>query len=736
MRTAALATMLLATAAGARVAPVEPAVKPPLIAPSPVTEDYFGTKLTDPYRGLEKLDAATLDWMRAQGQVTRQVLDSIAPRAAYLAKMTALTGAFGAVRDVQFGGARLFYQERAPGRDQFDLMVLEPDGTKRRLLDLTAYIAAHQGVPHALDYYVPSRDGSKVAIGVSAAGSEDSRLSVIDAVTGRSLAGPIDRAQFGGVSWLDDGTGLFFVRLQKLGQGQPISDKYNNASADFWDLRGEPVVVAGALQNLGPNRDPNKAPVVTVVPHATMALLTLQNGVQNETELFVAPLAEVRAGRAKWRQVATTADAVTGFTADRDRVVLLTHKDAPTFKVTAMPWSGTAATAATLLAARAGRINESVAMARDGVYVGGREGLNGRPLRLGADGRTQPVALPYDGTVGAVAADPDHDGAVVDLDSYVHPPATFRVANGQVRDLGLDRNPPIDFARYRAVEMTATAKDGTKVPLTVLTAAGPVTARPLLLDAYGAYGISALPGFRPRYLAFVDAGGTFAECNVRGGGEFGDAWRLGGKDANKPNTWRDAIACAEALIAAGYTTSQQLAITGTSAGGIMVGRAATERPDLFAAAITRVGDFERAALGDDGFRSGQHPRVRHGQGRAGVQEPVRDGRVPARQGRGHLPRVDADDRPARPASCALGSSEDGRAARTGRRTAPGAPAHRGAGWPRVGHDADDPRRGRSRHCRLRPVARGSPRVAAAERRQAVTGSAPPSPARLPGALPQ
>ena len=138
--------------------------------------------------------------------------------------------------------------------------------------------------------------------------------------------------------------------------------------------------------------------------------------------------------------------------------------------------------------------------------------------------------------------------------------------------------------------MLAVAKDGTKVPMGVLTAAGPVRARSILLDAYGSYGVAALPYFTARNLAFVDAGGSFVECNVRGGGEMGEAWRLGGRDANKPNAWRDAIACGEALIKAGYTTKSQLAITGTSAGGTMVGRAATERPDLFAAAISRVAD--------------------------------------------------------------------------------------------------------------------------------------------------
>ncbi len=589
MRWFGFALGLTALPALAGPVPVEPALRGPTIAPSPVTEDYFGTKVTDPYRGVEKLDPATLDWMRAQGKVTRTVLDSIAPRAAYLARMTALTGAFGAVRDVQWGGDKLFYQERAPGRDQFDLMVREADGGKRRVIDMQAFIAAHGGVPHAIDHYAPSRDGSRIAVGISAAGSEDSQLSVIDA-GGATVAGPVSRAQFGAESWLDDGSGLFFNRLQELKPGQPISDKYNDSTAVFWDLHGEPRVVVGRTQKLGPVVDPVRAPAIVVTPGSDMALLEVQNGVQNEVEAWVAPLADARVGTATWRKIVVEADAVTRIAGDKGHLLLLSHAGAPTFKVMVMPWSGTAATATVVVAARPARINESVGVARDAFYVGGREGLNARPLRIAADGRAAPVALPYAGTMGEVVADPDHDGAVFELDSFVHPPTTFRVAAGKPTDLGLETQPAIDFARYRAVEMTATAKDGTKVPLTVLTAAGPVAARPLLLDAYGSYGISALPGFRPRYLAFVDAGGSFAECNVRGGGELGEAWRLGGKDAAKKNTWRDAIACAEALIAAGYTTRDQLAITGTSAGGIMVGRAATERPDLFAAAITRVGD--------------------------------------------------------------------------------------------------------------------------------------------------
>ena len=590
MRTIVLGFALASAMPVAAVTPVEPATKPPALAPQPVTETYFGTAVTDRFRQVEALGPATLDWMRANGAHTRAVLDSIAPLAGYRTAISERSGAFGTVKSVQRAGDRLFYLERAPGRDQFDLMVREADGSKRRLIDMAALIAASDKVPHAIDYFAASHDGKRVAVGISSSGSEDSQLSIVDATTGKTLGGPLDRARLANVAWLEDGSGLFFTREHTRVPGAPLTDPYSNATVNFWTGQGEPLIVVGAEQKLGPNRDPVGIPVVGVVPGSSEALLIVATGVQNEVQGWVATLADARVGRAKWRQVITTADAVTKVSADSSRVYLLSHRDAPTFKVTAMRWTGTAANATTLLAGKPGRINESLAAASDGLYVGGREGLSARPLRIAAGGKVEAIVLPYTATMGDITADPDRPGAIFDLDAFTRPPTTYAYTAGKLVDLGLESRPRFDYTKYRAVEMTATARDGTEVPLTVLTLAGPVRPRPTLLDAYGAYGISALPYFSPRFLTFVDAGGSIAECNVRGGGELGDAWRLGGKDANKPNTWRDAIACAEALVKSGFTTPAQLAITGTSAGGIMVGRAVTERPDLFAAAITRVGD--------------------------------------------------------------------------------------------------------------------------------------------------
>jgi prolyl oligopeptidase len=589
-----LLCVALVPAALARVTPVTPGGAPPGLAARPVEENYFGTTVIDRFRFIESKDPATLEWMRAQSAWTRSVFDSIAPRADYLRKLSELGSSFAFVRTVQTGGARVFFLERKAGADVWDLVVREDTGERRTLVDTAALIKAAGGVPQAIDYYQASPDGARVAVGISPGGSEASKLTVIDVASGRTIAGPIDRAQFATPSWLDDGSGVFFFRLQELKPDAAPTEKYRNSAAWFWTLEHEPVAIAGASTGLGPITDPNKFPDVVVVARSGQAFLVGINGVQNELEAWTAPVAQARTGHAKWRRLAVTADDVTGLDASPTTIYVLTHKDAPTFKVLSLPFGGSLGNARTVIAARPDRVIESIHWAADALYVVAREGLDGKVLRVEPNGKVSELALPFQGTVQEVSTDPLKAGAIVALVGWVHPPAHYRYdpAGGKFTDLKLASGPPFDPARYSAVQISAPAADGTQVPLSVVTAAGLVQPRPLLLDAYGAYGVATLPAFQPRIVALVDAGGSYAECHVRGGGELGEAWRLGGKDANKPNTWRDFIACAETLIAKGYTTRDMLTIQGTSAGGITVGRAATERPELFAGAVGRVGDLD------------------------------------------------------------------------------------------------------------------------------------------------
>ncbi|HLJ38398.1 MAG TPA: prolyl oligopeptidase family serine peptidase [Steroidobacteraceae bacterium] len=590
----AAAASLPAIGATTSVTPVNPAGQPADLAARPVEETYFGTRVIDRFRFIEAKDPATIAWMKAQSAFTRTVFDSIAPRAAYFQKVAAFGAGFGLVNSVQLGGTRVFYLERKPGADAFDLMVRESDGRKRTLIDTAALIKAAGGTPQAIDYYQTTRDGTRVAVGISAGGSENSQLSVLDVATGKTVAGPIDRAQFGSPAWLDDGSGLFFVRMQEMHPDSKPTDKYKNSGSWFWTTKAPPVEVAGAASGHGPIKDPLRFPVVSVIADSGRALLVEVNGVQNEFQAWIAPLAGARNGSADWHPLIVTADEVTAFDANATTLWVLTHKDAPTFKVLALPVGGALKDARTVIAARPDRVIESIHAASDALYVVAREGLVGKVLRVDPKGEVKELPLPFVGTVTEVATDAALPGAIVGIDGWVHPPAHYRYdpGSGVFASLPLDTGPKFDPARLTAREMTARAADGTLIPLSVITPAGAKQARPMLLDAYGAYGISNLPFFSPRVITFVEAGGTYAECHVRGGGELGEAWRLGGKDANKPNTWRDFIACAEHLIKEGYTTRALLTIQGTSAGGITVGSAAVERPELFAGAVARVGDVD------------------------------------------------------------------------------------------------------------------------------------------------
>jgi len=547
-------------------APVEPTTQPPAAAARPVTDDYFGTKVTDRFRYMESRDAETTAWMKAQSAWAHGLLDSIKPKQAYLERMSAFGGQFGLVSVTQMAGDRIFYLERAPGADQFNLRVLD-HGQSRTLVDTAALMKAHNGTPYAVDWFQASHDGSKVAVGISSGGSENSEMTILDAASGEAIGGPVDRAQFGGVDWLPDGSGLFFTRLQKLGPNPKPTDKYQNITADFWDLKGETQPLVGPGVKKGPITNVDAAPVLWQIPHSDAMLLVEQNGVQNELTLWWGKRDAVRAGVQNWVPLLSPADGVTRYDSNGKTLFLMSHKDAPRFKVLALPIGGSLASARTVIPARDDQLVESIGAASDGLYVATRIGLYSKLLHVSNDGAVEEIALPVRGSIEGLSTDIDHAGAIVALDSWASPPAHYRYdpATRQLVDLKLDTHPPIDAARYQVSELWATAKDGAKVPLTVIGTSGPIKPRPMLIDAYGAYGISSFPYFGTRTMAYVDAGVSRAECAVRGGGEFGEAWRLGGKGPTKPNTWRDAIACAEELIAKGYTTPDLLFITGTSA---------------------------------------------------------------------------------------------------------------------------------------------------------------------------
>lgn len=573
--------------------------KPPAAPVRNVSDTYFGTTVEDPYRYMENLkDPEVAAWLKAQADFTRATLDRVPQRGVLLQEVTTYGDAAASrVSSVQVVGDMVYYLKRNADENIPKLYGRHGMAGKERLLVDPAALQAPEGKHFAIDYFAPSPDNKFVAYGISIGGSEESVLHVMDVATGKETGDVIDRANFGSPSWLPDGR-LLYNRLQKMAPGAAVTDKYVNSRAYIHVLGANPDRDAALLgAGLAPDIavEPAEIPIVQNPIGSKYVVGMIINGVQNEFKLYVAPLAALSGGKISWVKVADNADDVTGYDIAGDNLYLLTHKDASRFKVLSVPLAKPELATALVVVPPSQAVVTGIAAAQDALYVrrmnGGVSDLLRRPFAPGA--KLLAVKLPYAGEVDGLVADPRRRGAVFNLGGwtrfggfYAYDPARGKVIDTGLQPQGKYDNPP-DLV---STEVKVTARDGTLVPLSIVHRKGIKLdgKNPTILYGYGAYGISQTPFYRPTFLSWFNRGGVLAVAHVRGGGEYGEDWHKAGYKLTKPNTWNDAIACAEWLVTQHYTSTPQLAIMGGSAGGIFVGRSITERPDLFGAAIDEV----------------------------------------------------------------------------------------------------------------------------------------------------
>lgn len=595
----ALRTICAALAGAATLA--QAATTAPPVAPvKAVTDDYFGTSVTDTYRYMEDLSAPDVQqWAKGQADHARSVLDAIPGRAPLLARIRELDDS---VKErVQFvalaGGGRVFYEKRGADDNQLKLYVRDGyAGAERLLVDPDA-LAKADGSPHAIEFFQASNNGKFVAYAVSAGGSEEAVIHVMDVATGKDVMAPIDRAHYSYVAWLPDDSGFFYMRLQALAKDAPETDKYQHASAFFHRMKGGAdvaVVTAGTDTHL--KIAAAEMPVVMPVVGTGWTVAIPANGVENEIDLYAAPTAKALDPKLKWRKLVGRESQVTGFAIHGDDLYLLTHLNASRYKVIRTSVSHPDLQMPDVVVAPGEEVVDHIAAAKDGLYIQSRDATVGKLYRLAYAKDAQPelVRLPAAGAVRIVDADLTRAGVVVAIDSWTHDEAFYAVAGngGAVTDTGLQQagkyGAPADLV---AEEVKVKSHDGLEIPLSIVHRKDMKLdgSNPLILEAYGAYGVVDNPGYAPRELAWYELGGIYATCHVRGGGIYGENWHLAGKQLSKPNTWKDTIACGEWLVKNGYTSSAKMGLDGGSAGGITVGRAITERPDLFAVAMPEVG---------------------------------------------------------------------------------------------------------------------------------------------------
>ena len=634
----AYSLIVAATFFGQIGAALAQSTQPPAPAPSGFNETLYGTVVPDPYRSFEALDDKTLAWIKREGDFTRATFDSVPARRALLQRLSAFEAQFTAVTGYQSTDGRAFFLRRNAGAD--DLNLIERDGgAERKIVDIAAMRAADHGVPYAINFFLASPDGSKVAVGISKGGSEDAILRVYDARTGTPISASADRAQLGLLAWSDDSERLYFNRLRALAPGRTPTDRYRYATIEQWDLKSTPATLFDPKGATTDALGPTDVPSLVLSRGSPIAVLSFENGADPNIAVWIAPKSDLSATSA-WRPLVSHADGVTAFQISGANIFLLSDADAPNFKVLELPAGAPLPEARTILPTQSDRVIESIHAAADGLYVVARRGLYATLLRIGPDGATRDIPLPGRGELSEVFADPAQAGVTIRFTSWTEHAREFGYdpTRGRFRDLGLALEPPA-WERPRVDDLEATARDGVRVPLTVISPAHPRPDSPTIIRVYGSYGISELPDFSVPAIEFVREGGRYAICHVRGGGELGEAWRLGGKDANKPNTWRDLIACSEELIARGLANRRRLFIQGGSAGSIAVGRAAEERPDLFAGVIDMVPapNISRFEFTPDGPLETQEFGSRK-KTEQGSSKSAGDGQLRARTGRRAISR--------------------------------------------------------------------------------------------------
>jgi prolyl oligopeptidase len=559
----------------------------PAARKGPQVDTFFGVKVADPYRWLEDSDSAeTRAWIDAENKLTFDFLSTIPERAAIKARLTKLWDyeRFGTPeregpwyifsRNSGLQPQAVIYKTKAlsaPPEVLIDPNTLSKDGTV------------------ALGSISFTEDGRYMAYSLAAAGSDWIEWRVRDVATSEDLPDLVKWSKFSDASWLKDGSGFFYSRYDEpKGEALQALNKYQKV---FFHKLGT-TQDKDALVYERPDK-PDWGFGAEVTEDGRFLLITQTEGTDNRNRVFVRDLGKPGSAIEPFLDAFDASYSVVGN--DGDTFYVLTNKNAPRFRLVAITLQHPAADAWTTLIAEApGKaVLENVVMVdnqfvtlwmTDAHHALRLYGLDGRP---GAE-----VALPTLGAVTGPTGRRSQKEMFYSFGSYLYPTTVYRYdfTTGKSE---VFKKPTLAFdpAKYETIQVFYPSKDGTKIPMFITFKKGLKRdgLNPTLLYGYGGFNIPMMPGFSPAAAGWLEMGGVYAVANLRGGGEYGQAWYDAGRLQHKQNVFDDFIAAAEYLIREKYTSTPKLAINGGSNGGLLVGACLTQRPDLFGAALPQVG---------------------------------------------------------------------------------------------------------------------------------------------------
>ncbi len=592
---------------GGAVLTAAPPSRPPVAAVKVVTDTMHGVAVADPYRWLEDATADVKAWTAGQNAHSRTILDASPERDKLRAELTAIYKAPTTYYySFQVAAGRLFAMRKEPTKEQSELIVLDgPDSLAglKLILDPTA----RGGALQAIDWFVPSPDGKRVAVSLSSGGSEKGDLHIVD-LDGKDVEPVIPNVQratgLGDAAWTPNGKGFYYTRYPSAGE-KPEEER------DFWiqlyfHELGTPI--ASDRYELGKGA-PKIAEFLLEVDALGRVICSIQNGDGGTFQHHL------RDTRGVWRQLTDWTDqiAFVGFSHHPNDLWLISRKDAPRGKILRLPFAAKSLAEAKVVVPEGKDAlisdfysGQGVADTGENLYASYQTGGPSEMrvfTRVGGP-RTPPGLPPVSATSNPV---PWKDGVIVGAAGYTRPWTWYRFSGktGELTKLeALTANVPVDLSSFEVERQFATSKDGTQVPLNIVWPKGAPRdgSVPCLATGYGGYAISLAPYYLVEMAPLLMRGVCIVVANLRGGGEFGEAWHHAGRLTAKQNVFDDFAAVLAFLVEKKYTARERLAIIGGSNGGLLMGAILTQHPELVNAVIAEVGiqDMVRSELSANG----------------------------------------------------------------------------------------------------------------------------------------
>lgn len=561
------------------------------------SDTYFGVNYPDPYRWLEEMKDPKVDgWFKDQANYTDQIMNTISGRDELIAEWKKLDKMQPPViyTPIKEGG-RIFYQKRMPDEKVSKVYYRESIQAPEELLfDPLTYI---KGKTLSVEGLIPSYDGKKLLIGYAENGAEVQTIQVMDVDTKQFLPDVIN-ATAGVMGWTFDNKAFMYMWIKSDDNTDPTSrlnpktklhtlGSESNADIDLFSNASYPAL----------KMDASIYPYVYLLKDSKDYVFAGEGSVQQELKLYYAPFSQFNSGKTLWKVLCTPDDKlVRSIDVAGDKAFAVTYKDAKNYKLISTDLKNPNWATAKTIAPEKSMTLESFSRSKDYLLLTYSDGINNHFFKynLKTEVMTE-VKLPFSGTAYASCMDTKTNDYLVSISSWNKPRTEFLYnAESEVFSPSPFNQPAVFPDEYKDLlveEVEVKGHDGVMVPLSIIYKKGTKKdgSNVCFMDSYGAYGSSMTPYFSARLNSLAVKGVVIAIPHVRGGSEKGQEWYKAGFKTTKPNTWKDFISCAEYMIAQGYTTSSKLGGTGTSAGGILISRAITERPDLFAAAICNVG---------------------------------------------------------------------------------------------------------------------------------------------------